>query len=268
MEAPIIVSSEDAAKLLIKFLRDPCHGSYGSYGYDLYLPHAITAYFRKNHIEENKAQGFMAEFMPYFYAAAWDLCRRGILRPGVNHYGGQATGSGNAGDGYSITPLGKTWLLETNLDDFVPTEPERFGALLAQYKTKLGAGFHERGQQAIRCYDAHAYLACCAMCGAAAESIILALAIAKINNEDEIINIYSAAGGRLKIENLIIGQAKTQLREEYKIHSALLKYWRDESAHGRVSSIGDNEAYTSLVLLLRFAMFISNSWEELSKNEK
>ncbi|PIU85249.1 MAG: hypothetical protein COS67_08910 [Deltaproteobacteria bacterium CG06_land_8_20_14_3_00_44_19] len=41
---------------------------------------------------------------------------------------------GGAGNGYSITPFGHIWLKEGGQDDFVPTEPERFGEILEKYK--------------------------------------------------------------------------------------------------------------------------------------
>jgi hypothetical protein len=185
------------------------------------------------------------------------------LRPGVTHYGAQATPDGGAGNGYSITPFGHIWLKEGGQDDFVPTEPERFGEILEKYKSKFGAGFHERAQQAIRCYGAHAYLACCAMCGASAESIILAAAIAKERDEEGILKKYSSANGRRTIETILIGKGRKQIQDDYKAYSTLLKYWRDEAAHGKASNINDNEAYTSLALLLRLAMLINDNWDEL-----
>ena len=45
---------------------------------------------------------------------------------------------------------------------------------------------------------------------------------------------------------------------------ALLKYWRDEAAHGRQSDISDNESFTSLVLLLRFSLFAKDNHEVLT----
>jgi hypothetical protein len=205
----------------------------------------------------------LKELSPVFYDACWELCRRGILRPGIKHYGAQATPEGASGNGYTITPFGRIWLNEGGQDDFVPTEPERFGEILEKYKSKFGPGFHERAQQAIRCYGAHAYLACCVMCGASAESIILAASIAKEKDEEKILKIYSSANGRRKIENILIGKIRKQLHDDYKTYSTLLKYWRDEAAHGRASKIVDNEAYTSLILLLRLSMFINDNWNEL-----
>jgi hypothetical protein len=254
---------EDATKLLIELLRNPDHGSFGKYGYEIYLPALLKTYFVKQGIQLQDTDQKLYELSPVFYEAGWELCRRGILRPGIKCYGEQATADGGAGNGYSITQFGRTWLQESNRDDFVPTEPERFGEILAKYKSKFGAGFHERAQQAIRCYGAHAYLACCVMCGASAESIILSAAIAKEKNETEVLKKYRSANGRHTVENILIGKARKQLQDDYRAYSTLLKYWRDEASHGRASNIEDNEAYTSLALLLRLSMFINDNWDEL-----
>jgi hypothetical protein len=101
----------------------------------------------------------LREMMPACYAAAWDLCRRGILRPGIREYGAQSTDDGASGNGYTVTPFGEQWLAESNRDDFVPTEPERFAHMFAPYQPRFGVSFQERAQEAIRCYGAHASLA-------------------------------------------------------------------------------------------------------------
>jgi hypothetical protein len=253
---------EDATKILIQFLREQNHGGFARYGYQIYLPALITTYFRKAGVQNPESK--VREVSPIFYNAAWELCRRGILRPGVKYHGAQATPDGSSGNGYSITPFGDTWLQEAKHDDFVPTEPERYGRIVGQYKSIYGPGFHERAQQAVRCYGAHAYLACCAMCGAAAESIILAAAVAKEGRQDIVLKKYKAAHGRRNVENILVGKARKPLQEDYRAYSSLLKYWRDEAAHGKSSNIDDNEAYTSLALLLRLAMFVKDNWAELT----
>lgn len=145
----------------------------------------------------------------------------------------------------------------------MPTEPERFGEMLAPFQARFGAAFNERAQEAIRCYGAHAYLACCAMCGAAAEAIFLATAMAK-GDEQTTLRDYMGSGGRKKIENRILGQARQALAAEFNGYTGLLKYWRDQAAHGKTLGIGDNEAMTSLAMLLRFANFTSDNWAELT----
>lgn len=262
--APLQFTVEDAHKLLVDFARKPDHGQYGSYGYDLYLSTALRVRLERQGLPHFEVDAKIAPYMPALYAAAWDLCRRGILRPGINAYRAQATDSGGSGEGYSITPFGRQWLNEADKDDFVPTEPERFAQMFKPHQQKFGAGFYERSQEAIRCYGAHAYLACSAMCGAAAEAILLATAIAK-GDEAAVLAEYSSSGGRRKVENRITGQARQDLKAEFLSYTSLLKYWRDQAAHGKPARIGDHEAYTSLAMLLRFANYTSDNWSELTK---
>jgi hypothetical protein len=102
------------------------------------------------------------------------------------------------------------------------------------------------------------------MCGAAAESILLAAAIAKLG-EEKTLKMYATASGRGRIQKSLLGQASEHLQREFNNLSVLLKYWRDEASHGRPASIADNEAYTSLVMLLRLAQFASGKWAELTR---
>ncbi len=257
---------EEALLVIVSWLRKDRPGSrmdYSYYGYDLYIPTLIRWYLRSGsprqaEFEEHRR---LAELFPAFADAAWALCRRGILRPGVHEHGAQVTDEGSGGSGFSVTAFGQKWLHEEQEDTFVPTEPERFAELMGQFRNRFGPGFHERAQQAVRCYGAHAYLACCAMCGAAAESILLATAIAKTGNEKEMLQTYATAKGRTRVENRVIGQVAEHLKREFTGLTELLKYWRDEAAHGQASAISDNETYTSLAMLLRYAMFIHKNWE-------
>lgn len=263
------LTPQDVTKLLIEWLRKPNHSGYTSYGYEVYLPSLAYGYLKSKHgnnLFEHDLQQWFVKHSPLFYAAAWELCRRGILRPGVAAFQQQATADGSSGNGYSITPFGRQWLQEESSSDFVPTEPERFALMIEPYKEKFGSSFHQRVQEAIRCYGAHAYLACCVMCGAAAESILLATAIAKTKSESEVLNAYRSAGGRNKTENLLIGKASNQLKEEFKSYHALLKYWRDEAAHGAISKMNESEAYTAIALLLKFAILVDGNWHKLTTN--
>lgn len=261
-----IVNEEDASNLLISLLRVSDHGQYGKYGYDVYLPNLLRVHLEQQATGRQDPMVLdrrLKELAPVFFAAGWELCRRGILRPGVNALNAQATADGNAGAGYSVTPFGRRWLEETGHHDFVPTEPGRFAEMLNTYRNRFGPGFHQRCQEAIRCYGAHAYLASAVMCGAATESIILATAIQK-HGEQKVLDEYRTASGRRKVEDLIVGQRRVQLKEEYRAYTTLMKYWRDDSAHGIASEIKENEAYTSLALLLRLCLFIENNWAELT----
>jgi hypothetical protein len=263
------MTEQDALLIIVKWLRKGSTGGYSNYGYDLYLPNVIkwhlisgTPQLQASSLELDQK---WPPLFPLFANAAWELCRRGILRPGVKDYDAQSTSQGSAGSGFSVTAFGRQWLSEDKEDDFIPTEPERFAQLLKPFVSRFGQGFHERAQQAVRCYGAHAYLACCAMCGAAAESILLAVAIAKKGNENDVLKTYATANGRIRLENMIIGGATDHVKREFKGLTELLKYWRDEASHGRPSNISDNEAYTSLAMLLRYAMFVNNEWDLLTK---
>lgn len=260
------ITVEDALAFAVERLRKGVQdraSSLGEYGYEFYVPKVMREYYRVVHKDDlqrgSKDENALA---PAFLNAAWELCRRGILRPGVMSLNAQSTSDGSAGSGYTITPFGRTWLRESG-GIFVPTEPERFAQLLEPFRAKYGPGFHERAQQAMRCYDARACLACCAMCGAAAESILLAAAIAKIG-EEEATKLYLSGSGRSRIEKLLTGQIEERIRRDLQASSALLNYWRDSSAHGRALDIGDNEAFTSLAMLLRLAVFVDENWRVLT----
>lgn len=200
-----------------------------------------------------------------FYEAAWQLCRRGILRPGVSLPRQIQAGSEIVGSRFALTSFGKTWLEQVNPDDAIPFEHDRFTRLLFGHAARFGQGYRSRSQEAMRCYRAHAYFACCTMCGAAAESILLALAIAKRGNEEEILREYRAANGRSKVEKILIGQQSQQIQQDFTTYTSLLKYWRDEAAHGTESDLDDEEAFTSLILLLRFAQFADSRWNTLTQ---
>ena len=51
------------------------------------------------------------------------------------------------------------------------------------------------------------------------------------------------------------------------LNLALLKYWREEASHGRPSGITDDEAYTSLALLLRLAKYVDEHWDLLTREQ-
>ena len=255
---------EDAEKYLIAWLRDAGlrRSGYSSYGYDIYLPNAIRDYLAQQGVDQRDIETEVRTYSPPFYAAGWELCRRGIIRPGIHTHGAQATADGASGNGYSITPFGQKWIQESDRDDFVPTEPGRFAEMLGPFRDMYGPQFFERAQEAVRCYGAHAYLACCILCGAAAESILLAVAIEK-KDEESVLKLYNAANGRSRVEKLLLGQAREKTRRECQGYLSLLKYWRDEASHGGPTNIDDNEALTSLAFLLRFASFIADRWDEL-----
>lgn len=139
---------EDAESILIQFIRQKPPTDYSNYGYDIYIPNVIRWHLRFDQSVGVDHQ--VRDLSPTFYAAAWELCRRGVIRPGVRQMGLQATEQGSSGDGYSITPFGEQWAAESDRDDFVPTEPQRFAQMLKPYQSRFGPGFYERAQEAVR----------------------------------------------------------------------------------------------------------------------
>lgn len=263
------MNQDDALQFVIHLLRNAPANRLSHYGYGIYLPKVITEYVYENEgLLRNEQVGNrrIRELSPAFYAAAWELCRRGIMRPGITHFGEQATDSGGSGDGYSLTPLGESWLQEEHGEDYIPSDPNRFSQMLEPFQESFGRGYFERAKEAVKCYNANAFLACTAMCGAAAESILLAAAI-KMKPEEEVLSMYGGAGGRGRIEKLVFENANTYIKRTYPGFINVIKYWRDEAAHGQPSLISSDEAYTSPGILLRFSHFMRDHWREIVGNE-
>jgi hypothetical protein len=271
-QPPARLDLDDAVNFILLFLKDPAVrqpvAPYGNPGYDVFLSNLVRAYLvhtvPPGQLQLEPMFHQRREELEVFLDAAWQLCRRGILRPGVRDLQQQGNGHGHAGQGFSLTSYGRAWISAAN-PELVPTQPGRFGQLLVKASPRFGPGFSERSQEAAAAYQGGTYLACCTMCGAAAESILLAIAIAKTRDEKTVINEYASAFGRSKIEKRIWSRLTLPVQEEFKRYTALLKYWRDAAAHGRATHITETEAYTSLVLLLRFALFTDERWEELTQ---
>jgi hypothetical protein len=260
---------DDALQFFIFYLREPGSHSEGhAYGYDVYIPNVCRAFARDvervaSHypyaIEER-----IPELSAIFYEAAWELCRRGIIRPGVRRHQEQVTDDGSGGNGYSLTSLGRAWLADSEHAIFIPIEPSRIAELMGRFRDRFGNGFFQRAQEAVRCHSAMAYLACCVMCGAATESILLHLAIQKRGSEEEVLKVYRSASGRRRIEDLVLVGVPDTLARTFRNLTDLLKYWRDDASHGVASEISEFEAYEALARLLRFAHFASDHQAELT----
>lgn len=107
------IEQEDAFHIIVQCLREGRKSSYSSYGYELYLPNVVRDYLETvKKILHHDTDRHLPKLSPSFYAAAWELCRIGILRPGIKAYGEQATPDGSSGNGYTVTPLGREWLQE------------------------------------------------------------------------------------------------------------------------------------------------------------
>ena len=103
------------------------------------------------------------------------------------------------------------------------------------------------------------------MCGAAAESILLAVAIAKDGDQEKVEKLYPSGDGRREVENMILGSLAENVQAECRGYLVLLKYWGDFTPHDKASGVTEAEAYTALMLLLRLAQFAHDHWDELAK---
>src|SRR5258706_9203486 len=211
---------DEAIAILLDLLRN---GRAGNYGYDLYARTGAEWAARQKQPHEHYIELPMRELSPIFFEAAWELCRRGIVRPGVRRTGEQAVEEG----GYSLTVAGRETL--QNLDEAIIliAQPGSLAATFNGYRGRFGDGFHQRSMEAIRCRSAEAWLACCAMVGAAAESVLLAVAIQKDGDEEQVLRTYRSTRGRQAVLNMIVGQAIAPTRNMLTTFAGIVSLWRD-----------------------------------------
>jgi hypothetical protein len=262
-----ILHIEDATAFLVDYICGPRPSNgYPTYGYEIYLPNVVASYVVEversaDHLSTIYGGRRMRELSPVFYEAAWDLSRRGILRPGVKEIGAQS--AGGEGEGYCVTTMGRKWLASA-AETFVLLDTTRLSHAFQGLSERLGSGFLQRASEATGCHRLGLHLACCAMCGAAAESILLAIAVAKSGDEAATLRVYQAAQGRRKITDEIVGASRAALAGPFRSATGLLGYWRDDAAHGIASNISEIEAHEALSRLLRFAQFTNDNWAELT----
>ncbi len=270
------VDSEAALNFIVEYLKSKTSvlsdsHNRPSYGYDLFIPNVVGEYLsaydaqrRPSNYAGGSVQYDLKTNSAPFYDAAWSLCQKGVLRPGTVGYGQDPSYGLQTEVGFALTQYGETWLARTSGYEYIPLEFGHFAKILADHAQVLGVDYHSRSQEALRCYRAQAYLACCTMCGASAEAILLSVALLKSGDEEKVYKDYLSAGGRTRIENSILGQQSAVIQREFRGYMDLLKYWRDNASHGSHSVIQESEAFISLTLLLRFAQFVSSRLPELT----
>ena len=143
-------------------------------------------------------------------------------------------------------------------------QPGSLAAALAGYRPRFGDGFHQRALEAIKCRNVEAWLACCAMAGAAAESVLLALAIEKVGDEEQVLRTYRQSSGRQRVLNLVVAQANAVRRDTLTTFSGIISMWRDEAAHGRSTPLGPANADEALRQLLHMCQWVDREWENLT----
>lgn len=105
----------------------------------------------------------------------------------------------------------------------------------------------------MKAYHAGLYLACCTMCGAASESILLQLSIAEMT-EAKALDIYDKKG-RTDLKTEFLASKHKRLREGFERHFHILGSARDDAAHGKVSQLKEHDAFVGLLALFRLAQF-------------
>ena len=246
---------DDAARFLMTVLRERPE-NVRSNGNDVWIPKVAEEYLREisdKPIAVNDSTTL--DFYPLFHDAAWDLARRGVLRLSEIYPNVPLGPRVSRGAGYCLTEAGRARLVDLVDQSWVPVDPSRYSEALKRFVVNFGSGFERRAYEAARSYDSGNYLACCAMCGAAAESILLAVAIAKSGDEGITLSTYRTASGRRKVVDSVVGQTGQTIAEAFRSATGLLSYWRDEASHGMASTISEIEAHEGLARLLRFAQF-------------
>jgi hypothetical protein len=146
----------------------------------------------------------------------------------------------------------------------MPSDPGRITEVLRQFKTLFGEGYAQRAAEAVSDWRTGNYLSACTMAGAAAESILIATAIAKIKDEAKVLSEYRTSSGRARVIKLVMAHTAPVLGERFTNALGILAYWRDDAGHGTASTIGEIEAHEAISRLLRLAQFTSDNWPALT----
>jgi hypothetical protein len=165
--------------------------------------------------------------------------------------------------GLSRVALGMTWLEDASKRSVV--DPSRLGQVLRTFAAQFGPGYAQRATEAVRTYRAASYLAACTMSGAAAESVLLGLVVAKVGNEAQVLDTYNTAVGRARITKQLLSDVATGVAKQFEAAIQVLHYCRDDAAHGTMTTIDGIEAYAGLTQLLRLAQFASDHWIQLTR---
>jgi hypothetical protein len=196
-----------------------------------------------------------------FFAAAWDLVRHGILAPvpaprpdfQIDYH-----------DDFLVTARGVKWLADSGDEVVLPLELQRFADALKRHSSHFGRTYLQRALEALNCYHAHCYYATCVMAGAAAEAVLIALAVEKKGERTWVEKRMRGTGGRQELHKALRpeGGAEGQRRVETLID--LVSYYRDDAAHTLGDPITDEGAQLTLLLLLNVAAYADQHWAYLT----
>lgn len=209
-------------------------------------------------------QSQIVEWSPLFASAAWELCRRGILRPGCRRIirGHPHTWLGFE---FSITDFGRRWFADHhNAKDYAPSPADsRAQGIVERMAGVFGAGFHSRASEANLCYRMNAFLASCALYGAAAESVLLAVGSKRLG-EDKSLRIYRRARGRSELAKAVFGGLPEGVSRELVGYLGVISHWRDASAHGADPGANEAEAFLAWTFLVRLGTRVLDNWQKFT----
>ncbi len=247
--------SDDAFAFLVQELRAGRAGDQPMRKFDLVADVAVSTYLAAYEQPfQRPASGWgrhaptVERIWPLLMDAAYELCRRGVLRPGPR---GEPDGGGVRG--FVLTAFGKEWLAKSDHEALAITLPGRFEQLVSPYGSRFGKGFLARVLEAVKGYHAGLYLACCTMCGAASESILLQLAIAELG-ETAALGLYDRKG-RNELKKEFLKNKTPWQRDGFERHFSILGYARDDAGHGKVSMLTEHDAFLAMLALFRLAQF-------------
>jgi hypothetical protein len=267
------LSIDDAIALFVQKLRtapalsvayDPM-ARHTTEGCDVRVADVLGEWWHQEHRNEHPTPNPGEEDYAPFHDAAWELARRGILRPGPafpalrNVMGGPRSTEAN---GFSLTEMGRDWIAKYDQDVLFPVDPGRFATLLNAYGNRFGPAFKQRITEANGCYRTLNYFAACAMAGAACESILLAVGSEKIG--EKALRTYIGRDRRRLLIKEITANLSSSLKQPVETAASILSYWRDDAAHGYVTEITEFSAHDALSRLLRFAQFVDRNWDQLA----
>ena len=143
--------------------------------------------------------------------------------------------------------------------------PTYVGEMLQSLGGRFGAGYAQRVTEAANTYRAQNYLSTCTMAGAAAESLLLATAIAKREDEAGVLETYNGRSGRLEVARLVLAaNLSSSIGDQFEAALNVLHYWRDNAGRGTATTISEDERrMPALTQLLRLTRFTSNHWDVL-----
>lgn len=251
---------DEAVAFLIARVRTRLAAGDRDYGYDLQVNNALQDYLASFPYGASRDQ-VERSLYPTLAEAAWELCKRGILRPGIATLGGQGL---DIGHGYSVTIAGREWLSSGASEDFLLMQPGSLATSLRKHADLFGRGFEQRVHEALVCRDVQAWLSCCAMAGAAAEAILIALALKIVGDEKKVFSIYNSRSGRHELLKVVRRSWKEHDAQQLNTMMKIVAYWRDDAAHGGFIDVSQATAEEALRQLLHLSLWVGRDWARLT----